>query len=292
MTDQSGATKTLIRLPPWVTPRVAKNQRDVAFLSGAALATLDLALRREKCVHKVLRSRLALRAAEHCAQQSGQSARAAEFRDALAFLRPGDQPGPAGALYLAMQRATERPLSIRTLSRALPEASLDEIANWLGSGQGAAISQAAAACRARAAARRSDLHEALLLGDAAMARALAWAHIVPLLSYTLSRADVTGDEDSVHFACHRATVVAAEEVLHELADVTRRASRLRAVSPKLRAKGAEEAVEIFLSRESVPATALTSLRSDRAARRFCDRLVALGAIRERTGRDTFRLYGL
>ncbi|WP_425332346.1 DUF1403 family protein [Rhodoblastus sphagnicola] len=35
-----------------------------------------------------------------------------------------------------------------------------------------------------------------------------------------------------------------------------------------------------------------ALGSDRAARRFLDRLVALGALREMTRRPSFRLYGL
>lgn len=76
------------------------------------------------------------------------------------------------------------------------------------------------------------------------------------------------------------------------ADLARRAAHLNAVAPKLRAKGAEEAVALFLTRDAVASTALTSLSSDRAARRFCDRLVELGAVRELTGRDSFRLYGI
>ena len=67
---------------------------------------------------------------------------------------------------------------------------------------------------------------------------------------------------------------------------------MKEVGPKLRAKGADEAVGLFLGQDAVAPATLTSLRSDRAARRFCDRLVELSAVRELTGRDTFRLYGI
>ena len=75
---------------------------------------------------------------------------------------------------------------------------------------------------------------------------------------------------------------------------------MRAVASKLRAKGSDAAVALFLSEDAVgPSTMLspmikgTSLpMTDRAARRFCDRLVELGVARELTGRATFRLYGI
>ncbi len=75
------------------------------------------------------------------------------------------------------------------------------------------------------------------------------------------------------------------------ADLARRAARLQAVVPKLRARGSGRAVEMFLAHDAL-APAAFAFMSDRAARRLCDRLVSLGAVRELTGRDTFRLYGL
>jgi len=90
---------------------------------------------------------------------------------------------------------------------------------------------------------------ALILADAALARALGATHVLPLLALTLK------------------------------------------VAPKLRAKAAGRAVDLFLSRDALVPGALAFM-SDRAARRLCDRLVALGAVRELTGRDTFRLYGV
>ena len=75
-------------------------------------------------------------------------------------------------------------------------------------------------------------------------------------------------------------------------DLSRRAARLADVSPKLRAKGKTGAVEALLDDDAVSAAAPIPGLSDRARRRLFERLVALGAARELTGRPTFRLYGL
>jgi segregation and condensation protein B len=74
------------------------------------------------------------------------------------------------------------------------------------------------------------------------------------------------------------------------ADFARRAAHLKAVVPKLRAKGAGAAVDMFLTHDAATPSALPL--PDRAARRLCDRLVDQGAVRELTGRDTFQLYGV
>lgn len=108
---------------------------------------------------------------------------------------------------------------------------------------------------------------------------------LPLLALGLKRADLRKSGADLRLACHRAIASVAAEAAREAADLARRAFRLRA-------KGFDEAVTPFLSQDAVAPTALTSLRSGRAARQFCDRLVELGAMRELSGRDTFRLYGI
>ena len=126
----------------------------------------------------------------------------------------------------------------------------------------------------------------------ALAQSLGWDHVVPLLGGGLTPRDLRKTGEPLRVACHHAVVGSAIEATRMAADLARRAARLKAVTPKLRAKGAEQAVELFLTRDAVAPAALVSLNSDRAARRLCDRLVDLGAVRELTGRDTFRLYGV
>ncbi|SEM26250.1 Protein of unknown function [Roseovarius azorensis] len=296
MTYQSTAISddpvTLPKLPGWVTSERAKTPEDVAFMSGAALSHQHLVLGHDAVPQVLLRARLALRAAERCVANTGRSERAAELRDAVGFLQPGDSPGPAGEITLSWQRAVERPVSVSTLNRALPALDPEAIATWLDMGQGAPVARASTVLEAVLEDRPRDQTAALLLTEAALAQALGWSYVLPLLSMGLKRGDLRKTGAELRFACHLAIGTAAVEATRETNDLSRRAARLRAIAPKLRAKGAEEAVAVFLTHDAVAPTALTSLRSDRAARRFCDRLVALGAVRELTGRDTFRLYGI
>lgn len=282
--------ETVPRMPAWVTSARAETLEDVAFLSGAALNHLHVVLAQGDLPHALFRDRLALRAAEACVAFSGRPERAADLRDAVHVLRHGDLPGPAGETYLVWRRAVERPVSIKALGRALPAFEPGQIAAWVDAGKGAPVTRAAKVLKAVLTdAPRAEV-PALILADAALAQALGWDHVVPLLAGHLKRADLRKRGEDHALACHRALISSVVEAARLAADLARRAAHLKAVAPKLRAKGAGDAVEMFLTRDAVAPSALPL--PDRAARRLCDRLVDLGAVRELTGRDTFRLYGV
>lgn len=282
--------ETIPRMPAWVIATRVETLEDVAFLSGAALTHLYHVFARDDVPQALLRDRLALRAAEACVGFSGRLERAPELRDAIHLLRPGDLPGPAGETYLSWRRAAERPVSVKALGRALPAFEPGQIATWLDAGEGAPVKRAALVLDAvLTEAPRAEV-PALILADAALAQALGWDHVVPLLAAGLKRTDLRKRGHDLRLACHRAVTASAVEATRLAVDLSRRASLLKGVAPKLRAKGAGAAVKIFLTQDAVAPSALPL--PDRAARRLCDRLVDLGAVRELTGRDTFRLYGV
>lgn len=125
---------------------------------------------------------------------------------------------------------------------------------------------------------------------------LAGTYLVPLLALALKARDLRLRGDDLRLACHRAVADGVRQAVPLASKLARGAARLRATVPKLRAKGAARAVDLFLSRDVLAPTTLANempdILSDRAARRLCERLVKLGALRELTGRDTFRLYGV
>ena len=139
--------------------------------------------------------------------------------------------------------------------------------------------------------------------DMVIAIRLRWPRPLPLIGVKIldpslrsdggGRRARPGDPDWPKTAAS-AIALAAASALDHAADLARRSETLIAVAPKLRAKPAQKIVDLMLAQDCVaPAEAARHApMTDRAARRLFDRLLALGAVRELTGRPAFRLYGL
>src|SRR5208283_4886678 len=158
---------------------------------------------------------------------------------------------------------------------------------------------AVAAAEAVIALRTDAEPLALFCADAVLAKSLGWPTPVPLIASEIFSRRATGEgrrprpgEASWMKLVALAYARAALAALDLAQDLSRRAARLADVSPKLRAKGKTGAIEALLADDAVSAAAPIAGLSDRARRRLFDRLIALGAARELTGRPTFRLYGL
>lgn len=280
------------RLPAWISAQTWQSPEDGAFLSGAALSALYMALSRPEVPPHLLRARLALRAAEVSVGLIGRPETASDLRDEVHLARPGDQLGPGGTVFRQWLAAVGQPIG-RGLAPLFPEPLRDMLPARRQSGRGSPVAVAAETLQRALALCPREEASALILADAALARGLGWDHVLPLLSTGMTSRLLRREGDDLRDACHRLVITSAGDTIDLARDLARRAARLAAVAPKLRAKTAQSAVEMFLTRDALsPSVALTGIMSDRAARRICDRLVDLGAVREMTGRPTFRLYGL
>ena len=318
MTDQLSAIPddqtTLPNLPAWVTSGHAETLEHVAFRSGAALTVLDALV--SGPAHgvpvKLLANRLALKAATATSKLEGRLAREADLRDACHLTQPGGARGPDGDL-LAFWRQT---IQVKLTGRE----RLSDFSDLMGSDFGDAVDGWVKAGRARTRShgpfagcalvmRRvlevDDRAErvACLLSDVVLARSLNWQRVMPISAIHLTKTalrDLSTDGGGGELDLQARLLGSLQDIIVLARDLARRAATLRAVAPKLRARGSEAAVALFLSEDAVaPASMLSPMirgttipMTDRAARRFCDRLVELGVVRELTGRPTFRLYGL
>ncbi|WP_392336723.1 DUF1403 family protein [Loktanella salsilacus] len=284
------------RLPAWIASARAETAEDAAFLAGAALSALQLVLTQADVPHALVRDRRALSAAEASVIRAGRTERAANLRDEVHLLRPGDQTGPAGAVFALWRQAVAKPIAVGTLHAVLPGIAPTDIATWLDAGQGAPVARACAVFEAVRTVHPRAEDAALILADAVLAQAMGGTMLMPLLGAHLTAQDLRKSGADLRLAGYAAVRKAAAETLAEAQDLRDRAEKLMAIAPKLRAKRTAAAVDLFLTCDALsPSLALTGPgvgMSDRAARRLCDRLVDLGAIRELSGRDTFRLYGM
>ena len=308
-------------VPAWLRRAVETSQtlEDAAIASGAAIGALDAVVRRRERWAGVWRQRLALAAAAATARQAGRTEGETALRDAVLLSRPGDDVGPAGRMLLAWRR-----LATRSTDDLLTEAGLAAVQEELGhAGDDEAVTdlveelgQLSTAegvvemlTGAFASAERHGSGRTLgsWLVDAMLAQRLGWPHAVPLLGAQPAssgstrgvRTKTTGlmgrDQAPGSDRVQGLLVVQARAALRAIdlsTELGRRAERLLAVAPKLRAKGADLVVEKLLSNDAVVASQKIAGMSDRGLRRLFDRLVDLGAVRELSGRTTFRIYGL
>ena len=283
-------------LPGWISAVPVETLESAAFRSGAALAHLSCVTAAADLPQALWRDRLALVAAEICAGISGRREGAGAIRDALHLTKAGDDPGPAGNILRQWSRAVSRPISVSNLGHVLEGVAPEWIALSLDATGPTPVDRAAQIIETVLEGNPRREIAALILADAVLSLALGRDHLLPLLGPVMTARDLRLRGDDLRLACHRSAVRGVGQALPLAGTLVRAAARLRAAVPKLRAKGAARAVEMFLSQDALTplalARAIPESLSDRAARRLCERLVELGALRELSGRDTFRLYGV
>ncbi|MER8950673.1 DUF1403 family protein [Mesorhizobium sp. M0809] len=310
----------LRRAIPDAQSLAGKDVEDVAFAAGAAIGALDAVIRRQQRWAGAWRQRLALVAAAATAKQGGRVEDEAALRDAVLLTRPGDflSVGPAGLLLLAWRRLAARPgdelLTEKNLAAVLEEfgyAPDDEVVSDLaddirqlaaGAGMVATLTGTFMAAERHGFARAVGTW----LADALLAQRMGWPHAVPLLGAEAAlgasdrprRSAASSVATSIGTNPERAKSLLAAQARAALraidlhAELERRANRLLAVTPKLRAKAADAVVDKLLSDDAIVGSEKIAGMSDRGLRRLFDRLVEFGAVRELSGRPTFRIYGL
>jgi Protein of unknown function (DUF1403) len=303
-------------VPSWARASGRAGQGDPLFFAGAGLALLDAFLRRDPLCAGALRQRLALLSAAASAKILRLNADEGALRD-LRFAVGGDALGPSAKLLSLWRDLANRPPGLDPARLATAAARLDLAlpdANGLASslkdcaGEGDPVSAAGrSAALVASAFPDAPAAEAEILAlcafDLAIAIRLRWHRPVPLIAITILDPSLRSDgggrrprpgDQAWPNAAAAAIALAAAAALDHAADLSRRSEALLEVAPKLRAKPAAKIVDLLLAEDCVsPAEAARQApMTDRAARRLFDRLVALGAVREFSGRPTFRLYGL
>jgi Protein of unknown function (DUF1403) len=318
------STAPMATVPAWLRRAIpdaqslaGKDVEDVALVAGAAIGALDAVVRRQERWAGAWRQRLALSAAAVTAKQAGRVEDQGALRDAVLLTKSGDDVGPAGLLLLGWRRLATRPtedlLTKKSLGAVLEEfgyAPVDEVVGDLADelrrlSAGGMVEMLTGAF---IAAEKYGFGRVLgaWLADALLAQRLGWPHAVPLLGAEAGLGTRTRPRrsaaSSVVISIERdpervksllaAQARASLRAIDLSAELERRADRLLAVAPKLRAKGSDSIVARLLSDDAVVASEKIAGMSDRGLRRLFDRLVELGAVRELSGRPTFRIYGL
>jgi len=300
-------------IPKWAMSRGAStHEADAAFAAGSALTTLDNLVRSEPPWAGCWRARQALFCAAAAVKWAGLTEDEAAIRDAVLLTAPGDDPGPAGRVFLAVQKLAARSAPITT-------ARLRELADLLALKRDSALADVpglidealqsgraapfvcAEVVRGICTARPDAEALAWGLADGVLAQLLGWSHPVPVLMAERSgmgfrkgegRGRLRPADDGFDRTVCLALVHGTRAALRRADEIGRRTDQLLAVAPKLRTKGADSVIRQLLDQDAVSPTRADGGLSRWAGRRLFDRLETFGAVRELSGRPGFKLYGL
>mgnify|MGYP003667433681 CR=1 FL=1 len=101
------------------------------------------------------------------------------------------------------------------------------------------------------------------LSDTVLARALNWKTLLPISAQFLAKAalrDLAADGQGAELAVQVRILESIEDTVRMARDLARRAEALSAIAPKLRPKGSDAAVELFLTEDAVASTSMLSPR--------------------------------
>ncbi|RWD04780.1 MAG: DUF1403 family protein [Mesorhizobium sp.] len=283
-----------------------------AFQAGAALASLDTLARAQPAWAGAWRQRLALKCAAASMRLAGRTEDEAALRDAWQLCPPGADPGPAGAIFGAWRQLALQPPALgadrlakvaELLGLAWDDEALADLCRYIEDVESSQRPApfVAAAIAVRVVAMRPDAELfGWWLADLVLAQGLRWPRPLPLLMAQAFgpafRAEagkrIRPGEKGFERAVCLALVQAAADACRLAVELSRRAERLLAVAPKLRAKGAGDVIFLLLNEDAVAGSLVTKNLSRFAARRLFERLQQLEAVRELSGRPSFRLFGL
>jgi hypothetical protein len=260
--DPATASSAPPTVPVWALAGggALNNNADAAFQAGAALGALDTLARAQPAWAGVWRQRLALNCAAASMRLAGRAEDEAALRDAWQLCPAGADPGPAGAIFGAWRQLALQPPAVgadrlakgtELLGLAWDDEALADLCTQIedvaGSQRPAPFAAAAIAAHVVAARPDAELL-AWWLADLVLAQGLRWPRPLPLLmaqafgsSFRTKGSGgkrIRPGEKGFERALCLALIQAAAEACRLATELSRRAEKLLAVAPKLRAKGA------------------------------------------------------